>query len=66
MTLRAFGEDDRHLDDLVTLPPETVVHLDLEAVTVGLDFIELLRQECTTGETFESSSRVGDAHAGDV
>ena len=45
--------------------PEDVRQLDLKAVAVGLDPVEVNRLKRATPETLETAGRVGERHAGD-
>src|ERR1022692_5017031 len=65
MSLRAFGENDRHFNDFESLPPKFVGQLDLKAIAVGADFIQVEGLERAAAKTFVAAGRVAEWHAGD-
>ena len=65
MTLGPVGENNRDFDDPESLSPEDVRHLNLKAVAVGLDGLEIDGLQRTPAETFVTARRVGKRHAGD-
>src|SRR5690349_17598230 len=65
MTLRAFGENDRHFGDIETIPPEFVRQLDLKAIAMALDFFEIEGLQRATTKTFVTAGRISERHPGD-
>lgn len=63
--LEAVGKDDGNFDDFHALPPEFVCELDLEAVAVGANGIELDGFQGVATEAFEAAGRIAERHAGD-
>ena len=63
--LEAVGEDDGDFDDAHALAPEFVGELDLEAVAVGADVIEVDGFQGVTAEAFEAAGGIAEGHAGD-
>ena len=57
----AVGESDRHFRDLESLPPKFICQLNLEAVTVTFDFIEVKGLEPALAEG--SSKRAAEKAA---
>src|SRR6266545_7480747 len=63
--LKTVGENDRYFHDPHSLPPKLVRHLDLKAVAVGADVLEIDGLQRAAAKTFVAAGRVGERHAGD-
>ncbi len=58
MTLEALCKNDRDFDDSHALTPNLVRQLDLKALSVGPDGVEMDRLQRAAAEAFESARRI--------
>lgn len=65
MPFRPFREDDWNFFNSKTLPPEFVGQLNLEAVTVGADLVQVQSLKRTSAKAFVATGGIGDGHPGD-
>src|SRR5690349_17485958 len=64
MSLEPVGKNDWHLNDFHSLTPQLVRHLNLEAVAVGADCIQIDGLERAAPKAFVAASRISKRHAG--
>src|SRR5215510_13010814 len=62
MPLESIRKNNRHLHHFEPLAPQLVGHLDLEAVSVRTDLIQVDRLQRSLAKTFISASRISKRH----
>ena len=65
VALEPVGENDRNFDDSHALAPQFVRELDLEAVTVRVDLVQVQGQQRTAPETLKPAGRISEGHPRD-
>src|SRR5437868_15001328 len=65
MSLETIREDDGDFDDLHSLAPQPMGHLDLETVAIRAHFIQPDGFERPLPKTFVTAGRICERHAGD-
>ena len=63
--MKPVGENDGHLNDTSALSPDPVSELDLEAVTVRTNFVQVDGGEGLFSEALEAAGGIAERHAGD-